>query len=163
MVLNNTFNNTSAISWWSILLVEKTRVPRENHRTAASHWHCTENNNKHSSLHTLKYIKINVCQMITTINICIHFKNILIHIIYSLLTKWKHSILQDYVRIVQTNFFLRILTNILIYIKTTCFVRSSIVLFTTHIIIIIPANSVVELMECMFLDWTTINTALSIH
>jgi hypothetical protein len=42
-------------------------------------------------------------------------------------------------------FVLRILTNILIYIKTTCCVRSSIVLFTTHIVIL-PANSVVELM-----------------
>jgi hypothetical protein len=37
MVFNATFNNCSAISWWSVLLVEKTGVPRENHRPA-SHW-----------------------------------------------------------------------------------------------------------------------------
>jgi len=27
MVFNATFNNISVISWWSVLLVEKTRVP----------------------------------------------------------------------------------------------------------------------------------------
>ena len=30
--LINTFNNISVISWWSILLVEETGVPRENHQ-----------------------------------------------------------------------------------------------------------------------------------
>ena len=34
MVFNATFNNISAISWWSVLLVEETGVPRENHRPA---------------------------------------------------------------------------------------------------------------------------------
>ena len=34
MVFNNTFNN---FSWRSILLMEETRVPEENHRPAASH------------------------------------------------------------------------------------------------------------------------------
>jgi hypothetical protein len=37
MVFNATFNNISVILWWSILLVEETGVPRENHRPAASH------------------------------------------------------------------------------------------------------------------------------
>ena len=37
MVLNTTFNNISVISWWSVLLMEDTRVPGENHRSAASH------------------------------------------------------------------------------------------------------------------------------
>jgi hypothetical protein len=37
MVLNAIFNNISAISWWSVLLVEETGVPGENHRPAASH------------------------------------------------------------------------------------------------------------------------------
>ena len=32
MVFNITVNNISVTSWWSVLLVEKTRVPRENHR-----------------------------------------------------------------------------------------------------------------------------------
>ena len=37
MVLNATFNNISVISWWSVLSVEETGVPGENHRSAASH------------------------------------------------------------------------------------------------------------------------------
>jgi len=37
MVLNATFNNISAISWRSDLLVEETGVPVENHRPVASH------------------------------------------------------------------------------------------------------------------------------
>jgi hypothetical protein len=37
MVFNATFNNTSVISWQSILLVEETGVPGENHRPVASH------------------------------------------------------------------------------------------------------------------------------
>jgi hypothetical protein len=32
MVLNPTFNNSSVISWWSVLLVEEIRVPGENHK-----------------------------------------------------------------------------------------------------------------------------------
>jgi hypothetical protein len=31
MVFNATFNNISAISWWSIVLVEETEGPGENH------------------------------------------------------------------------------------------------------------------------------------
>jgi len=33
-----TFNNISVISWWSVLLVEETRVHGENHRPVANHW-----------------------------------------------------------------------------------------------------------------------------
>jgi hypothetical protein len=36
MVFNATFNNISVILWRSILLVEETEVPGENHRTVAS-------------------------------------------------------------------------------------------------------------------------------
>ena len=36
MVFNATFNNISAISWWSVLLVEKTGEHGENHRPVAS-------------------------------------------------------------------------------------------------------------------------------
>jgi len=32
MVFNATFNNIAVISWWSVLLVEETGVPRENHK-----------------------------------------------------------------------------------------------------------------------------------
>ena len=37
MVLNTTFNYILVISWWSVLLVEETRVPGENHRPVVSH------------------------------------------------------------------------------------------------------------------------------
>jgi hypothetical protein len=37
VVFNATFNNISVISWLSVLLVEETGIPRENHRPAASH------------------------------------------------------------------------------------------------------------------------------
>ena len=33
------FNNISVISWRSVLLVEETGAPGENHRPVASHWH----------------------------------------------------------------------------------------------------------------------------
>jgi hypothetical protein len=36
-VFNATFNNISVISWQSVLSVEETRVPGENHQPAASH------------------------------------------------------------------------------------------------------------------------------
>jgi len=38
MLLYATVNNISVISLRSVLLVEETRVPTENHRPAASHW-----------------------------------------------------------------------------------------------------------------------------
>ena len=37
MLLSTTFNNISVIMWWSVLLVEETGVPRENHQPVASH------------------------------------------------------------------------------------------------------------------------------
>ena len=37
MVFNATFNNISVISWRSVLLVEETAIPRENHRPVSSH------------------------------------------------------------------------------------------------------------------------------
>ena len=44
MMFNATFNNISVISWWSVLLVEETRVPVENHQPVASHWHTLSHN-----------------------------------------------------------------------------------------------------------------------
>jgi hypothetical protein len=38
MVLNATFNNISVIWWRSVLLVEETGGPGENHRPVVSHW-----------------------------------------------------------------------------------------------------------------------------
>ena len=36
-VFNTTFNNISVISWWSVVLMEETGEPGENHRPVASH------------------------------------------------------------------------------------------------------------------------------
>ena len=44
MVFNATFNNISVISWRSVLLVEETGVPGENHRSAVSHWQTLSHN-----------------------------------------------------------------------------------------------------------------------
>jgi len=44
MVFNATFNNISVISWWSVLLVKETGVPRENHRPTAGHWKTLSHN-----------------------------------------------------------------------------------------------------------------------
>jgi hypothetical protein len=37
MFFNATFNNISVILWQSVLMVEETGVPGENHQPAASH------------------------------------------------------------------------------------------------------------------------------
>ena len=37
MVFNVIFKNILVISWWSVLLVEETKVPGENHRSVTSH------------------------------------------------------------------------------------------------------------------------------
>ena len=37
MVFNATLNNITVISWWSVLLVEETEEPEENHRPVTSH------------------------------------------------------------------------------------------------------------------------------
>ena len=44
MVFNTTFNNISAISWRSVLLVEKIGLPGKNRRPAASHWKTLSHN-----------------------------------------------------------------------------------------------------------------------
>jgi hypothetical protein len=44
MVFNATFNNISVISWWSVLLVEESGVPGENHQPAASQWQTLSHN-----------------------------------------------------------------------------------------------------------------------
>jgi hypothetical protein len=44
MVFNTPFNNISVISWRSVLLVEETRVPRENQGPVASYWHTLSHN-----------------------------------------------------------------------------------------------------------------------
>jgi hypothetical protein len=45
-----TFNNISAISWQSVLLVEETGGPGENHWPVASHWQTLSHNVAHLAL-----------------------------------------------------------------------------------------------------------------
>jgi len=51
MVFNATFNNTSVISWRSILFVEETGVPGKNHWPVASHWQTLSHNVVSSTSH----------------------------------------------------------------------------------------------------------------
>ena len=44
LVFSTTFNNISAISWSDVLLVEETRVPRENTQPVTSHWQILSHN-----------------------------------------------------------------------------------------------------------------------
>ena len=50
MVFNATFNNISVISWRSVLLVDETGGPRENHRPIIIHWQTLSNNVVHLTL-----------------------------------------------------------------------------------------------------------------
>jgi hypothetical protein len=50
MVFNVTFNNILFISGRSVLLVEETRGPGENHRPVASHWQALSHNVAHLAL-----------------------------------------------------------------------------------------------------------------
>ena len=51
IVFNATFNNISAVYWRSVLLVEETRIPRENHRPVASYWQALSHNAVSSTPH----------------------------------------------------------------------------------------------------------------
>ena len=50
MVFNTIFNNISAISWRSVLLVEETGGSGENHRPVARHWQTLSHNVVHLAL-----------------------------------------------------------------------------------------------------------------
>ena len=49
MVFDATFNNILVISWRSVLLVEETGVPAENHRPVASHCQTLSHNDVSSA------------------------------------------------------------------------------------------------------------------
>jgi len=51
MVFHATFNNISVISWRSVLLVQETGVPGENHRPATSPWQTLSHNVVSKTLH----------------------------------------------------------------------------------------------------------------
>jgi len=72
MVLTATFNYISVISWQSVLLVEETEVPRENHKPVASHWQTLPHNAILST--PLKLINLRVCNIVN-IRFHIYFHN----------------------------------------------------------------------------------------
>ena len=51
MVFDTTINIISVISWQSVLLVEETGVPRENHQPVESHWQTLSHNVVSSTPH----------------------------------------------------------------------------------------------------------------
>jgi hypothetical protein len=60
MVFNATFNNISVISWRSVLFVEETGVPGENHRPVASHWQTLSHDVVHLALIGIRTHNISV-------------------------------------------------------------------------------------------------------
>ena len=55
-MFNATFNNVSVILWWSVLLVEETVMPGENHWPVASHWQTLSQNVIHLALIEIYYV-----------------------------------------------------------------------------------------------------------
>ena len=53
IVFNATFNNSSAISWRSVLFVEETGVPGENNRPASSHQQTLSHNAVHQYMNCI--------------------------------------------------------------------------------------------------------------
>jgi hypothetical protein len=60
LVLNATFNNISVISWRSVLFVEETGGPGENHRPVVSHRQTLSHNVVHLALIEIRTHKIRV-------------------------------------------------------------------------------------------------------
>ena len=61
LVFNFIFNNVSVISWQSVLLVEKTRVPGENHQPVDSHWQTLS--------YTLTWVLLSLCKQTSDLSI----------------------------------------------------------------------------------------------
>ena len=59
IMLNATFNNISVISWRSVLLLEETGVPGENHRPVTSHFQTLSHNVVHLALIEIRTHNIN--------------------------------------------------------------------------------------------------------
>jgi hypothetical protein len=53
MLFNATFNNTSVISWLSVLLVKEIGVPGENHQPVASHCQTLSQNVVHLAVNEI--------------------------------------------------------------------------------------------------------------
>jgi hypothetical protein len=64
MLFHTTFNNISVIWRWSVLLIEETGVPGENHTPSASHWLTLSHNVKSSTsrLNRIWTHNVSACQ-----------------------------------------------------------------------------------------------------
>jgi len=62
MVFNATFNTISVILWRSVLFVEETGIPGENHQPVASHWQTWSN-----ALYTGSYLVLSRARLIVSI------------------------------------------------------------------------------------------------
>jgi hypothetical protein len=60
MVFNATFTNISVISWRSVLLVEETGGPRENHRPVESHCQTLSHNVVHLAMSEIRTHNIRI-------------------------------------------------------------------------------------------------------
>ena len=70
MVFNATFNNISAISWRSVLLVEETGVPGENHQPVTSHWQTLSHNVVHDLIHNMdEFAKLTISSYVQHNNV----------------------------------------------------------------------------------------------
>jgi hypothetical protein len=106
MMFNATFNNISTISWQSVLLVEETGVPRENHWPLVSHWKLY-----HIMLHrVIVEILLNVALNIINQPIA----EILVNVCYLIPIIWGYPMLY-----INRNYFL--LSNILPLWSDFCF------------------------------------------
>ena len=78
MVFNTTFNNISVISWWSVLLVEETGEPGENHWPVASHWQTLSNEVVSSTLsydHHIPQLIFSINNLLLAVFALIHSTN----------------------------------------------------------------------------------------
>ena len=88
MVFNATFNNISVISWRSVLLMEETGGPGENHRPVASHWQTLSHNVVHLALIEIRTHNMSgVINMYRVIFQEVHIFNICSFNIQRLITK----------------------------------------------------------------------------
>jgi hypothetical protein len=78
MVFNATFNNISAIYWWSVLLVEENGIIGGNHRPASSNWQTLSHDVVSSiSLVENPSSKVQECKKVMHATTMLYFNNII--------------------------------------------------------------------------------------
>jgi hypothetical protein len=72
-VRTSIFNNISVITWPSVLLVEETGVPEENHLPVTSHWQTLSGVKHHYPNLTLKIL------LLTAVTVCVDLLHLIFH------------------------------------------------------------------------------------